>query len=95
MSHTGAANGFHQRFFNHAVFDVERQFASALLGSAPTNTVRKTADVGNLFGFDPFTFFGNRGRFVLSAFANAAHILYFGGAFFATHLGLLSKSKSF
>ena len=42
VGHTGAAEGFDQRFLDHAVFDVQREFAASLLRSAPADTVGQT-----------------------------------------------------
>ncbi|MPM94159.1 hypothetical protein SDC9_141304 [bioreactor metagenome] len=40
VCHAAASDGLNQRFLNNALFHVEREFAGALLGSAPANAVR-------------------------------------------------------
>ena len=64
-------------FFNNAVFDIEGKLAGALLRSAPAYTVRKAADVLNLFCLNPFALFGYGSRTVVGPFMNAYHVFYF------------------
>ena len=77
MGHTRTADSLYKSLFYNAVFNVERKFARALLGSAPTHTVSKAADVGNLLCLYPLSFFGNGGGTVFGSFGNANHILNF------------------
>ena len=78
VSHAGAADGFHQSFLNDTVFNIEGQFAGALLRSAPADTMGQTADILDFLRLNPFSFFRDRGRAMVRAFLDAAHILDFG-----------------
>jgi hypothetical protein len=77
VSHTGAADCFNERFLNDAVFDVEAEFARALLGSAPADAVREAADVLNFLSLNPFAFLGDGSGTVVGTFCYAAHFVDF------------------
>ena len=77
MRHAGASQRFDKRFFNNAVFDVQRQFAGTLLRRAPANAVRQTGNIGDFIRFYPATLFRNRGRTVFRTFCESAHALNF------------------
>jgi hypothetical protein len=77
VGHTGAAQGFHQSFFDDTLLNVQGQLAATLLGSAPANAVGKTADIADLLDLHPLTLFGDGSRAVVSTFAYGAHVLYF------------------
>jgi len=78
VGHARAADGLNERFLNDALLDVERQLAGALLGRAPANAVGKAGDIGDLLGLHPLALFGNRGRTVICALCDGAHMLHFG-----------------
>ena len=48
MGHAGAADGLDQGFLDNAVFNVQAEFAAALLGGAPADAV---GVAGNVFDF--------------------------------------------
>ena len=77
MCHSRAADGFNESFLDDTLLNVKGKLASSLLRSAPTNSVSKSGNVGNLFSLHPKSFFGNRSRTVLGAFLNAAHVVNF------------------
>ena len=77
VSHTGAAQGLYQSFFDDAFLDIQGQLAGTLLRCAPAHTVGETADVLNLLCLDPLALFGNGSRTVVSTLTNGAHMLYF------------------
>ena len=77
MSHTRTADRFHQSFLDNALFDIQGQFAGALLGCTPAHAVRKAADIFDLFRMNPLSFFGNSGIFMTGnarAFGDAEHL---------------------
>ena len=65
MGHAGAADGFNQRLFNDAVFDVQGQFAGALLRGTPAHAVGEAVNIGDLTDLVPLPFLGNGGRAVV------------------------------
>ena len=77
MGHAGAADGFHQRFFDHAFFHIERELAAALLRRAPADAVGETGNVADLFGTNPLALFGDRSGAMVAALADDAHVLDF------------------
>ena len=77
MGHAGAADRLDQSFFDHAVFDVERQLAGALLRRAPAHTVGETGNVLDFLCLDPFALFGNGRGAMICALGNRTHMLYF------------------
>ncbi len=77
VSHARAADGLNQSLLNHTLFHIQRQFASTLLRSAPTDTMRQTRDVFNLLGFHPFSLFRNGRWPVIWAFGNTTHVFHF------------------
>ena len=79
MGHAGAADGLHQRLLNDAVFDVQRQLAGALLGSAPADAVGEAGNIGDLLGLDPLALLGDGSRTVISALGDGTHMLYLSG----------------
>ena len=78
MGHAGAAQGFHQRFLNDAVLDVEGQLAGALLGCAPAHTMGKAGDVADFLGLHPLALFGDGSGTMICALGDGAHMLNFG-----------------
>ena len=78
MGHARAADGLDQSLLNDALLDVERQLAGALLGRAPADAVGEAGNIGDLLGLDPLALFGDRGRTVICALRNGAHMLHFG-----------------
>ncbi|MPN00731.1 hypothetical protein SDC9_147927 [bioreactor metagenome] len=68
MRHAAAAKGLNQRFFDDALFHVEREFAGALLRCAPADAMRQAADIGDLLCLNPLALFGNRSGIMLCAF---------------------------
>ncbi len=77
VRHARATDGFHKSFLNHAVLDVERKLACALLRCAPADAVSKTADVLDFSCLHPLAFFGDRGGTVVRSFCNATHVFNF------------------
>lgn len=77
--HAGAADGFHQRFFDDAALDVQRQLAAALLRRAPANAVGQTGDVLDLLGLNPFALFRDGRRAVVRALGDTDHFFNFLG----------------
>ena len=77
VGHARATDGLDEGFLYDTVFYVKRQFASALLGSAPAHTVGQTRDIDDFFGFHPFSFFGNRCGTVVGALFYNTHVFYF------------------
>ena len=77
MRHTGAAERFNERFFDHAVFHVERKLAGALLRRAPAYAMGKAANIGDLFCLDPLALLRNGRRVMLCAFCDAEHLFNF------------------
>ena len=77
MGHAGAAAGFHECFFNDAVFDIQRQFAGALLGSAPAHAVGQAGNIRDFPGLRPVAFLRDRSRTMVAAFLDATHLFDF------------------
>ena len=75
VGHTGTSDGLDEGLFDDAVFNVQGQFAGALLRSAPAHTVSQTGNILDFIGFHPFAFFRDRSRAMLGAFCNDTHIL--------------------
>ena len=78
MGHARAADGLDQSLLNDALLDIERQLAGALLRRAPADAVGEAGNIGDLLGLDPLALFGDRGRTVICALRNGAHMLHFG-----------------
>ena len=77
MGHARAADGLNEGLLDDAVLDVQRELAGALLRCAPTHTVRKTGDVGNLLSLDPLALLGDGRGAVVCTLGNGAHVLHF------------------
>ena len=75
--HARAADGLNEGLLDDAVLDVQRELAGALLRCAPTHTVRKTGDVGNLLSLDPLALLGDGCGTVVCTLGNGAHVLHF------------------
>jgi hypothetical protein len=70
MGHPTTADGFHQSFVYNSVLDVQGQLAGTLMWCTAPNPVGQPADVCDLFGLHPFSFFGNRRRTVIYALSD-------------------------
>jgi hypothetical protein len=79
VSHTRATDGLNESFLDDTVLNVKREFASALLGCAPSHTVGISRNVGDLLCHHPFALFGNGSGTVLGALGDHTHILYIRG----------------
>ena len=77
VGHARAADGLNEGLLDDAVLDVLRELAGALLRCAPTHTVRKTGDVGNLLSLDPLALLGDGCGAVVCTLGNGAHVLHF------------------
>ena len=77
VGHARAADGLNEGLLDDAVLDVQRELAGALLRCAPTHTVRKTGDVGNLLSLDPLALLGDGCGAVVCTLGNGAHVLHF------------------
>ena len=86
MGHAGAAQRLDERLFDDALFDVQGQFAGALLRRAPADAVRQTGDVFNFFGMNPCTLFGDGRGTVMGTSFHAHHLGHF--------IGILHVSSS-
>ena len=60
-------------------FDVEGQFAGALLGRAPADAVGQAGDVLDLLCLHPLALFGDRRGAMVGALGDADHFFYFLG----------------
>ena len=79
MGHAGAADGFHQRFFDDAVLDVQAQLARTLLRRAPAHTVGITRDVLDFLRLNPLSLFRDGRGAVVRALGDADHVFHFFG----------------
>ena len=77
MGHAGAADGLNKRFFDHAVFDVQRQLAGALLRCAPANTMSEAGNILDFLCLNPLALLGNGSRTMICALCYRTHMLYF------------------
>ena len=77
VGHAAAADGLHQRLLDDPFFNVEGQFAGALLGSTPANAVRQAADILDLAALHPLALFGDGSGAMVGALFDAYHFLDF------------------
>ena len=77
MGHTGASDSFNESFLDDTVFDIESQFACALLRSAPAHAVGETGNFVDFFNVSPAAFLRNGSGRILRPFGHADHLLDF------------------
>ena len=79
MGHAGAADGFHQRFFDNSVFYVKSKFAGSLLRRTGSHAVRKRGNILDVIGLYLTPLLRNGSGTVVGTLRHGAHSFHIFG----------------